>query len=63
MNQESLIIASQRKRARPSKWGRDKVKCQRYAAQGRREKNKKKKLRKILKMQPNNVQVRSLLAE
>lgn len=38
-------------------YGKNKVKCLRYRNEGRREKNKLKKLRKVLKHQPNNLQI------
>jgi len=38
-----------------------KNKLARYQAQGRKEKNKQKKLRKVAKKQPNNKQVLDLL--
>jgi hypothetical protein len=36
-------------------------KMARYKAEGRREKNKLKKLKKILKKQPNNTQISNLI--
>jgi hypothetical protein len=39
------------------KIGRNKIKCNAYRAEGRREKNKKRKLLKLLKTQPNNQQI------
>jgi len=36
------------------KWGRNKVYCQRYRIEGRREKNKLIKLNRMLKSQPYN---------
>jgi len=41
--------------------GRNKIKCTKYKSEGRREKNKLRKLRKIAKHQPNNKQVIDLL--
>ena len=38
-----------------------KNKLARYKAQGRKEKNKVKKLKKVVKNQPNNKQVKDLL--
>ena len=37
--------------------GHNKVKCTRYKSEGRREKNKLRKLKRVLKLQPNNKQV------
>ena len=37
--------------------GRNKIKCTRYKAEHRREKNLLKKFLKLLKRQPNNLQI------
>lgn len=44
-----------------SRIGRNTKKCTTYKAQGRREKNEIKKLRKVAKKQPNNKQVLNVL--
>lgn len=45
------------------KHGRNKATCDMYKLQGRREKNKIKKLEKILKKQPNNLEVKKILTK
>ena len=39
------------------KFGRNEVKCARYRADHRREKNKLRKLKKLYRIQPNNYQL------
>lgn len=39
------------------KYGRNKVKCEIYRREHRREKNKIRKLSKLLKRHPNNLQI------
>jgi len=39
------------------KIGRNKISCERYTRENRRIKNKIKKLKKLLKKQPNNKQI------
>jgi hypothetical protein len=45
------------------KWGRNKIKCQRYALERRGEKNKVKKLKKHLRHHPEDVQAKSRLTK
>lgn len=44
-----------------AKPGGNSKKCELYKSQGRREINKQRKLRKIFKHQPNNLQVKALI--
>lgn len=41
--------------------GKNKKKCDLYKSQNRREINKQKKLKRVLKQQPNNLQIKKLI--
>ncbi len=43
------------------KWGRNKVFCAKYLLEGRKEKNKKLRLLRTLKKQPNNAQLKTVI--
>lgn len=45
------------------KYGRNRIKCLKYTQQNRKIKNKIKKLKKVVKKQPNNKQVINRLIE
>ena len=43
------------------KYGRNKVKCERYRREHRREKNKLRRLRKLVKTHPNDKQLKQAI--